>query len=97
MMPYQQLVFPASSRYGYSNPGFVYLARVIEAITGDPWTVYVQKNIFAPLGLSRSYVGTTPYYLARHRSHSNSTKKPPTACACGPRPPNSGAWAQSLR
>ena len=69
MMPYQQLVFPAGSRYGYSNPGFVYLARVIEAITGDPWTVYVQKNIFAPLGLSRSYVGATPYYMAGHRSH----------------------------
>jgi CubicO group peptidase (beta-lactamase class C family) len=70
MMPYQQLGFPAGSRYGYSNPGFVYLARVIEAITGDSWAVYVQKNIFSPLGLTRSYVGTTPYYLAAHRSHS---------------------------
>jgi CubicO group peptidase (beta-lactamase class C family) len=69
MMPYEQLVFSATSRYGYSNPGFVYLARVIEAISGDPWAVYVQKNIFSPLGLTRSYVGTTPYHLAAHRSH----------------------------
>lgn len=30
---------------------------------------YVQKHIFAPLNLSRSYFGTTPYYLARDRSH----------------------------
>ena len=34
---------------------FIYLARVIEQITGDPWEAYVQKNIFAPLGLDRSY------------------------------------------
>ena len=69
MMPYQQLVFKPGSRYGYSNPGFVYLARVVEQITGDPWDAYVQKNIFAPLGMSRSYFRSTPYFLASHRSH----------------------------
>jgi len=69
MMPYQQLLFEPGSRYSYSNPAFVYLARVIEAISGDPWEVYVQKNIFAPLGISRSYFGNTPYYLAADRSH----------------------------
>jgi CubicO group peptidase (beta-lactamase class C family) len=41
---------------------------VIEQISGDPWEVYVQKNIFAPLGLTRSYFGNTPYYLASDRS-----------------------------
>jgi CubicO group peptidase (beta-lactamase class C family) len=69
MMPYQRLLFEPGSRYSYSNPGFVYLARVIETISGDPWEAYVQKNIFAPLGLSRSYFGFTPYYLAADRSH----------------------------
>ena len=69
MMPYQQLEFRPGSRYGYSNPGFIYLARVIEQITGDPWEDYVQKNIFAPLELRWSYFRSTPYYLAAHRSH----------------------------
>jgi CubicO group peptidase (beta-lactamase class C family) len=69
MMPYQQLEFRPGSRYGYSNPGFIYLARVIEQITGDPWEDYVEKNIFSPLELRRSYFRTTPYYLAAHRSH----------------------------
>jgi len=69
MMPYQQLLFKPGSRYGYSNPGFVYLARVIEQITGDPWDAYVQKNIFSPLGRTRSYFRGTPYFLAAHRSH----------------------------
>ena len=69
MMPYQELVFRPGSRYGYSNPGFIYLARVIEQVTGDPWEAYVQKNIFAPLQLDRSYFRGTPYFLAAHRSH----------------------------
>ena len=63
-MPYQRLQFPPGSRYGYSNPGYIYLARVIEKLTGDPWAVYVQKNIWTPLGMDRSYVGATPYHLA---------------------------------
>ena len=69
MMPYQELLFRPGSRYGYSNPAFVYLARVIEQITGDPWDAYIQKNIFAPLGIERSYFRNTPYHLAVHRSH----------------------------
>ena len=75
MMPYSELLFRPGSRYSYSNPGFVYLARVIEQITGDPWDAYVQKNIFAPLELTRSYFRGTPYYLASHRSHNYNVRK----------------------
>lgn len=69
MMPYQSLLFEPGSRYGYSNPAFVYLARVIEQLTGDPWDAYVQKNIFAPLGMYHSSFRATPYYLRADRSH----------------------------
>ena len=69
MMPYEQLLFKPGSRYGYSNPGFIYLGRVIEMLSGDPWEDYINKNIFAPLALDRSYFRATPYYLAQHRSH----------------------------
>ena len=75
MMPYQELVFKPGTRYGYSNPAFIYLARVIEQITGDPWESYVQKNIFAPLQLDRSYFRSTPYFLAEHRSHNYYVRK----------------------
>jgi CubicO group peptidase (beta-lactamase class C family) len=70
MMPYQEVAFAPGSRFSYSNPGFVYLGRVIEAITGDPWAVYIQKNIWTPLGLRRSFVGTSPYHLAHLRAPS---------------------------
>ena len=69
MMPWQELRFAPGSRYGYSNPAYIYLARIIESLTGDPWTVYVQQNLWTPLGMARSYVNRTPPYLATHRSN----------------------------
>ncbi len=75
MMPYQELRFAPGSRYGYSNPGFLYLARIIESITGDPWEVYVAKNIFMPLGLQRSYFGVTPYFMAADRANSYAVER----------------------
>jgi CubicO group peptidase (beta-lactamase class C family) len=75
MMPYQELLFKPGSRYSYSNPGYIYLARVIEHFTGDPWETYVQKNILSPLRLTRSYFGVTPYYLAADRSHNYTARR----------------------
>jgi CubicO group peptidase (beta-lactamase class C family) len=69
MMPYQELRFAPGSQYGYSNPGFIYLARIIEQLTGDSWQTYVYKNLFGPLGLTRSYFASTPYHLAPFRSN----------------------------
>jgi CubicO group peptidase (beta-lactamase class C family) len=69
MMPYQEIHFAPGTQFGYSNPGFVYLARIIEAITGDPYGNYIQKNIWTPLGMTRSYFGATPYHLAADRSN----------------------------
>ncbi|MGH7569191.1 MAG: serine hydrolase domain-containing protein [Gemmatimonadales bacterium] len=69
MMPYQELRFAPDTRYGYSNPAFIYLARIIEQLTGDAWQTYVQKNLFLPLELTRSSFAVTPYHLARFRSN----------------------------
>jgi CubicO group peptidase (beta-lactamase class C family) len=69
MMPYQEILFRPGSRFGYSNPGFIYLARIIEQLTADPYQSYIQKNIWTPLGLTWSYFGSTPYHLARSRSN----------------------------
>lgn len=79
MMPYQELLFEPGTRYGYSNPTFIYLARIIEQLTGDPWGTYVQKNIFAPLGMTRSYFGATPYHLAADRSANYTLLRDPVA------------------
>ncbi len=69
MMPYQEVLFAPGSRYGYSNPAFIYLARILEIITGDPYQSYIYKNIWTPLGMHRSYFGASPYHLAADRSN----------------------------
>jgi CubicO group peptidase (beta-lactamase class C family) len=69
MMPYERIAFEPGSRYGYSNPTWIYLARIVEIISGDPWESYVQKNLFAPLGMTRSFFRLSPYHLQEHRSH----------------------------
>jgi CubicO group peptidase (beta-lactamase class C family) len=69
MMPYQQVLFRPGSKYSYSNPAYIYLGRVIESVTGDPWQSYVYKNIWLPLGITRSYFNLTPWHLAPDRSH----------------------------
>ncbi|MEK6335163.1 MAG: serine hydrolase domain-containing protein [Acidobacteriota bacterium] len=69
MMPYQELAFKPGARYSYSNPAFIYLARVIEKVSGLSYQTYMQRNILTPLGMSHSYFNLTPRSLARDRSN----------------------------
>jgi CubicO group peptidase (beta-lactamase class C family) len=70
MFPYTEIEFKPGSRYSYSNPGIVFLGRIIELITKDDYEVYIDKNIFKPLEMHRSYFDATPYHLLKYRSHS---------------------------
>jgi CubicO group peptidase (beta-lactamase class C family) len=70
MLPFTEILFKPGSKFSYSNLGIVFLGRIIERLTGDDYEVYVDKNIFRPLEMYRSYFDTTPYHLVRYRSHS---------------------------
>jgi len=70
MMPYTEVKFAPGSRFSYSNPGIVYLGRVIERLSGEDFEVYIDKNILRPLGMHASYFDRTPPFLLPHRSHS---------------------------
>lgn len=74
MLPYTEIEFAPGSRWSYSNPGIVFLGRTIEALSGDDYEVYMDKNVLRPLGMSRSYFDVTPYHLQRFRSHSYAGK-----------------------
>ncbi len=73
MMPYTGLQFRPGSRYSYSNPGVIFLGRIIELFSGDDYEVYINKNIFMPLGMTHSFFDRAPYHLVDHRSHSYAT------------------------
>ena len=70
MMPYTELQFRPGTKYSYSNPGVIFLGRIIELFSGDDYEVYIHKNVFMPLGMTRSFFDRAPYYLVAHRSHS---------------------------
>lgn len=70
MLPYTEIRFVPGSRYSYSNPGILFLGRIIETLTGDDYEMYVTKNILMPLGMHRSFYDRAPYHLLPHRSHS---------------------------
>ena len=74
MMPYTEILFKPGSKYSYSNPGVIYLGRIIELLTHDDYEVYIDKNIFKPLEMHNSYFDATPYHLLKHRSHSYYTR-----------------------
>src|SRR5690606_14417797 len=69
MMPYTQVEFEPGSKASYSNLATSMMGRVIEVVTGDTIEVYMTKNIFMPLGMTRSYFDITPYYLIGARSN----------------------------
>jgi len=70
MLPYTQLNFAPGTKYSYSNPGVIFLGRIIQLLSGDDYEVYVTKNILMPLGMHASFFDRAPYHLLSHRSHS---------------------------
>jgi len=70
MLPYTEILFKPGSKFSYSNPAIIYLGRIIELLTREDYEVYIDKNIFKPLEMSRSYFDSTPYHLLKNRSHS---------------------------
>ena len=70
MLPYTEVEFAPGTRYSYSNPGVIFLGRIIEQLTGDDYEMYVTKNILMPLGMRSTFFDRAPYYLLPHRSHS---------------------------
>ena len=70
MLPYTDVQFAPGSKYSYSNPGVIFLGRIIQLLSGDDYEVYVTKNILMPLAMHSSFFDRAPYYLLPRRSHS---------------------------
>jgi len=43
------------SSFIYQNIFYLYAGKVIEKLSGLPWEVFIQKRIFDPLGMTRTY------------------------------------------
>lgn len=47
----RETLFAPGSRYGYSNYGYVLLGALIERASGDIWTDYLARHVYAPAGM----------------------------------------------
>lgn len=52
------LLSPPGERYSYSSPGYVLLAHILERATGLPYGVFLDQEIFGPLGMAATFNGT---------------------------------------
>ena len=54
--------FPPGDRFSYSGEGFVYLARAVEQVTGEPFERTAERLVFEPLGMDQSSYSWKPDY-----------------------------------
>ncbi|EAY25625.1 beta-lactamase [Microscilla marina ATCC 23134] len=68
ILPYCKLKRIPGSKFEYSNFGFILLGRVVENVMREPYTSYVYKNIFMPLGMNTAHFGISPPHIKALRS-----------------------------
>jgi CubicO group peptidase (beta-lactamase class C family) len=61
----------ADGRFNYSNTNYILLALIIEKISGKPFPLYMQENIFAPLQMQNTFVFTLKDTLTATPSFTN--------------------------
>lgn len=52
----QKLIFTPGQRFNYCNSNFFLLACVVEQVTGESYSSFLNKNLFAPLGMTHTGV-----------------------------------------
>jgi len=61
----ESLFSSAGQKYRYSNPGYILLAIVVERVSGQSFSDFLEQRIFKPLGMGNTFVYDTP--LKRNR------------------------------
>jgi CubicO group peptidase (beta-lactamase class C family) len=68
--------FTPGERFSYSGEGFVYLAKVVEQVTGKPLNEYLTEAVFVPLGMTSSSLQWRSDFDARTASPHDAAGKP---------------------
>lgn len=68
--------FTPGERFSYSGEGFVYLANVIEHVTGEEFNDFMKRSVFDPVGMTHSsYIWRPDYDQLKAYGH-NATGEP---------------------
>ena len=52
--------FQPGEKFEYTNSGYIFLALIVEKVSGHPYRLFLKKNIFAPLGMKHTFVYDKP-------------------------------------
>jgi CubicO group peptidase (beta-lactamase class C family) len=63
----KELNFLPGDDYLYSNSGYWLLGQIVERVTGESLREYARKNLFEPLGMSRTHFHDDPGHLMTDR------------------------------
>ena len=80
--------------FHYSDIGFIILGTLVEKITGEPLDVYVQDNVFAPLGMADTRYLPAAKACGPHQIIGNAIAFDPRATQTAPCP--EGTWSTDL-
>ncbi|WP_422484282.1 serine hydrolase domain-containing protein [Gudongella sp. DL1XJH-153] len=58
----QRLLFEPGEDFSYSNAGYILLASIIEKVSGQSYSEYLEKNIFEPLSMKSTWCGNDSSY-----------------------------------
>ena len=56
VLPGQETVFPPDTEWKYSNLAVSLAGEIVAAVSGEPWSRYVERHILEPLGMASTRV-----------------------------------------
>jgi CubicO group peptidase (beta-lactamase class C family) len=66
----RELDFLPGEEFQYSNTGYNLLAAAVVKLTSQPFPKWMSENIFAPLGMTHTFVADSPTALIADRADS---------------------------
>lgn len=73
--------FAPGERWNYNNSGYALLGAIIEKVSGQSYSDFVEKNIFAPLGMKHSFYDNTSRVIPRRAAGYTKNKDSYVNCA----------------
>jgi CubicO group peptidase (beta-lactamase class C family) len=62
------LIYPPGSKGNYDNINYIVLALILEKVSGEPYSVYIEKHILRPAGMTHTRFMPLPFQYAQLKS-----------------------------
>jgi CubicO group peptidase (beta-lactamase class C family) len=63
----REMAFKPGEKFGFSNPGYIFLGHIIERVSGKSYETFLSENIFEPLKMVNSG-SAKPIEILKHRA-----------------------------